>query len=198
MRSAAAGGRVGGMDQRDQTVAIDTNVLINLLHVDRLDLLGKIPGCEFVAPEEVIGEVTVPEQAQLLEEAIKRGDLRREAITGDERIIYAEHLDTTDDGEAACLAMAQSRGWLIATDERRRVLRIAQERLGSQSVLNTAGLLVLAIRGDVLSVEEADLIKTSLEKRRFRMKFASFREVLADDQVPMTSKSTGSKSKTAT
>jgi predicted nucleic acid-binding protein len=173
-------------DQRRHTMVIDTNVLINLLHVGRLDLLGRVPGLEFVAPEVVIGEVTRPKQARHLEEAMKRGDLRRETTTGDERILYAELLDTMDDGEAACLAMAQSRGWLVATDERRRVLRTVKERLGPGSVLNTAGLLVLAIRSGVLSVEEADRIKTTLEGRRFQMKFASFREVLADGSVEVS------------
>lgn len=177
MKPAVADRRIAGMGQRSQSVAIDTNVLINLIHVERLDLLGKVPGFEFVAPEEVVEEVARPEQAQLPEEAIRRGDLRREAITDGERILYADLLDVIDDGEAACMAMAQARGWLIATDERRRILRLAHERLGPRSVLNTAGLLVLAIRGGILSIEEADRIKGRLENRRFRMKFGSFREV---------------------
>jgi hypothetical protein len=33
--------------------AIDSNVLINLMHVSRLGLLGSIPGHEFVVPDHV-------------------------------------------------------------------------------------------------------------------------------------------------
>ncbi len=39
-----------------QLVAVDANVLINFLHVQRLDLLGKLPGFGFVIPEEVCRE----------------------------------------------------------------------------------------------------------------------------------------------
>jgi hypothetical protein len=37
--------------------------------------------------------------------------------------------------------------------------------------------MVLAIRAGLLDVEEADRLKGILAKHRFRMKFASFREV---------------------
>lgn len=160
------------------TVAIDTCVLVNLLHVGRLDLLQQVSGYNFVAPEEVVDEVTVPEQARGLADGIRRDYLRREAMSDGERRGYADLLLTMGDGEAACLAMAQSRSWLVATDERRRVLRTAQEMLGPGRVLNTPALLVLAIREGILSVEEADRIKAELEGRRFRMAFGSFREIM--------------------
>jgi hypothetical protein len=34
-------------------VVTDSNVLINLMHVSRLDLCGRIPGHEFVVPDHV-------------------------------------------------------------------------------------------------------------------------------------------------
>lgn len=44
-------------------------------------------------------------------------------------------------------------------------------------VVNTPGILLKAIMEKVLSIEDADAIKGELEKRRFRMKFRSFRDL---------------------
>jgi predicted nucleic acid-binding protein len=38
-------------------VVTDTNILINLAQIGRLDLLGKLPPYLFVVPEEVVKEV---------------------------------------------------------------------------------------------------------------------------------------------
>ena len=38
-------------------MVVDANVLINLAHLDRLDLLGALEGFDFVIPEEVRQEV---------------------------------------------------------------------------------------------------------------------------------------------
>ena len=161
-----------------RTVVVDTNVLINLCHLDRLDLLAALEGYEFVAPDFVVAEVTMPDHAQKVTAALEQGHLRQEPVVGGEIAIYSELKQVMGKGEAACLAMAEARGGLIASDERRRVLRYADERLGTRKVLNTPGILVLAIRAGAISVEEADQYKAILEKRRFKMKFASFRDIV--------------------
>ena len=74
--------------------------------------------------------------------------------------------------------MAEQRGWLVAVDERGRFLRMARERIGEGRILNTPGILLLAIRAGLLSVDEADGLKARLETERYRMKFDSFRDVL--------------------
>jgi hypothetical protein len=51
-------------------------------------------------------------------------------------------------------------------------------RLGSGRILNTPGLYLLCIRSGLITVEEADAAKATLEQRRFRMVFASFRDLL--------------------
>ena len=74
--------------------------------------------------------------------------------------------------------MAEQRGWLVAVDERGRFLRMARERIGEGRILNTPGILLLAIRAGLLSVDEADGLKARRETHRYRMKFDSFRDVL--------------------
>jgi predicted nucleic acid-binding protein len=158
---------------------VDASVLINLIHVNRLDLLGSLEGFEFVVTDQTIEEVQYPEQAAALRGAFERGWLRREESTDPAEIAaYADLSAVMGKGEAACLAMAQTRGWVVACDEGGRFLREARARLGEGRVVNTPGLLLLAIRGRLLTVQEADGIKDVLAQRRYRMPFGSFRELL--------------------
>ncbi|HGY91949.1 MAG TPA: hypothetical protein ENK43_12340 [Planctomycetes bacterium] len=166
---------------RTRIVVVDANVLINLIHVDRLDLCGSLENIEFVVPEEVVAEVTDPDQAVKLVNAFDMGHLRREASSDPAEIeAYAELWRVMGKGEAACLAIAHARGWMVASDERGRFLRHVRERLGEGRVLNTPGLLVLAIRTGLLTIEQADQLKLTLENHRFKMRFASFRDVLEE------------------
>ena len=51
-------------------------------------------------------------------------------VTEDERSSLAEHRKVMGLGEAACLAVAEHRGWTVACDERGVLRRIACERIG--------------------------------------------------------------------
>jgi predicted nucleic acid-binding protein len=128
-------------------------VLINLLHVARLDLLSKLPGHEFVVPDHVREEI--------------------DAIT-----VFTELIVHIGRGEAACIAIAAKHGWCIASDEKRRFRREAVARIGAGRLLGTADIFVAAIGAGLLSVEEADADKLTLEERRFKMSFGSYRELV--------------------
>jgi len=159
---------------------LDASVVINLIHAGRLDLLGRIQGYEFVVPEQVIAlEVTYPEQATALSAALQAGWLRRVETTDTGEIeLYAQLTAVMGKGEAACLAMAARRGWMVACDEGGRFRREAGARIGRNKLVNTPGIIVLAIRRGLLSVEEADRIKDVLAQHRYLMSFASFRDLL--------------------
>jgi hypothetical protein len=58
-------------------VLTDTNVLLNLAFVDRLDLLGAFPDLRFKAPREVVEELLSPRERALVELALDCGDLHR-------------------------------------------------------------------------------------------------------------------------
>ena len=64
-----------------RVVAVHASVLINLIHVDRLDLLRSLQGWEFVVPEQIAEEVSDPEQARMLASAIREGHLKGEPST---------------------------------------------------------------------------------------------------------------------
>jgi predicted nucleic acid-binding protein len=162
-----------------RVVVSDANVLINLIHVDLLGLLGCLPGYEFVVPEQVVVEVTDPCQSMVLQGAISQGVLRIELMDDIEGLaLFSELTQTMGRGEAACLSLAVRRGWFLASDERKVFRREALKRIGQDHLLNTPGILLLAIRSGVLTVEAADQAKTRLESLRFRMTFKSFGDLL--------------------
>lgn len=166
--------------QAIRIVVTDANVLINLIHVDRLDLLAKLPGYEFVVPDHVIEEITVPDQRSRIDDALTNAWLRKASIVDVPEIaLFADLHRVLGAGEAACLAVASSRGWYVASDEKGAFRREALSRLGQGRLLTTPGLLLMAIRCSVLSVEEADSIKLILEQHRFCLpSFRSFAELL--------------------
>lgn len=84
-------------------------------------------------------------------------------------------------GEAACIVIAARDDVFIASDERGRFLREATARLGADRVLRTVDLFLLAIREGQISIEEADAAKELLESRRFKLPFASFRDLAERD-----------------
>lgn len=127
-------------------VVTDANVLINLMHVSRLGMLAKIPNHEFVVPEHVREEITIPEQRATLNAAVTEGWLKVEIIDGLEAV-FTELIAHIGRGEAACIAIAAKAGWLIASDEKRRFLREAIARVGAGSVITTVDVFVLAKRG---------------------------------------------------
>lgn len=167
-------------------VLVDANVLINLALVDRLDLLGSLLDLDFRAPQEVLSEV-IREKGRV-GAALRRGYLK-EMLLGEveELALFVELRRMMGPGEAACLAMAVQRGALVASDEKRVFRREAEARLGPRRILNTPGLLLLAIRREILTIEEADELKGELEQQRFRMKFESFREILRRSSAPSRS-----------
>ena len=168
-------------------VITDTSIIINLSHTGHLALLGQMPALRFVVPDEVVAEIIQPTQVAVLEEALGNGFLHHEALASPEELrLFADLCQILGSGEAACLALAEARGWIVACDEKRVFLREARRRLGPDRLLNTPGIYVLLIRAGLLSVEEADAAKTVLEDRRYRMAFDSFRDVLPSDS-PMRS-----------
>jgi len=74
--------------------------------------------------------------------------------------------------------LAETHSWYVASDEKKAFRREALARLGQGRILTTPGLIVLAIRAGLLTVERADVIKTILETNRFRMAFGSFSEIV--------------------
>jgi hypothetical protein len=107
-----------------------------------------------------------------LENAIKAGYIRECQLEGQEELdAFVRFAMQLDDGEASCLAVAESRGWTVATDDR-KARRIASEN--GILLISTPEIVRRWI--DTTSPDEATVVE--LLKRIER--FARFRPRRAD------------------
>lgn len=160
-------------------VITDANVLINLLRIGQVPLLGRLDGYRFVVPEEVMGEITDPEQREALGSAVAAGYLGQVVVDTIESLaLFGELRDVMGRGEAACLALAATTGCHIASDEKKRFRRRAIELIGEARIARTESILVEAIHQGHIPVAEADGFKAVLEANRYSMPFGSFADLL--------------------
>ncbi len=149
-----------------RVVILDTSVLLNVLHMDRLDLI----------------EIVAGDQRQKLEALYARKTIEATTLTTIEELTeFATLSSQMGKGEAACIALAYFRNANVALDDRRAFAR-ARKRLGDGRLLTTSGLMVLAIRLGLLSIGEADVLKGILEGHRFKMPFDSFASLFPNEK----------------
>ena len=136
----------------------------------------RVEGLDWNCPQHITPRFTAEE----LDEMLARDVVKREVLASPaELTIYAELRAIMGSGEAACIAIAQSRGMYIASDERRAFLREVKARVGDSKLMTTPGLFVLAIRAGLLTIDGADAAKKVLEQHRFKMRFASCADVVS-------------------
>lgn len=158
-------------------VVTDANVLINFAHIDRLALLGELEAFRLKLPAEVLEEIVDPAQRVAVDAAIAAGALELLVVDElDALALFADLRDLMGRGEAACLALAATKGYHLASDEKKRFRRKAIELIGEARILQTEDLILQAIRCGRIPVAEADGYKAVLEANRYTMPFKSFAE----------------------
>jgi len=134
-------------------VLTDTNILLNLAIVDRLDLLGVFPDLRFSSPRIVFDEVLRPRERALVERAVGCGLIQEIPFDDiDTLALFSQLLRIMEQGEAACIALAVQHGAWVASDEKRAFRREAERLLGPGSIVTTPGLIALAIRRKILTL----------------------------------------------
>lgn len=157
-----------------RVVIMDACLLINLLLADSTDLLADLSRYDFGVTEMVRDEIRDEAQAAALTRLISDGAVRLFRIDDPETIRDIEMLcEILGRGEASSIALACRDECVVGTDDG-KAASLIEDRLGPGHVLSTPGLLVEAIRSDLMTVAEADGIKSRLEEMRFRMAFDSF------------------------
>lgn len=147
----------------------DTSVLVNLAVLDRLDLFAAT-GFEAHVPNHVVAEMTRQHQRERLVAAMAAGHLTEMEITElAELSEYAGLRKRFGDGESAAMAVAFTRGWMIAVDEAGPVRRIVLERLGKDHLVTTPSLLTRAVRRNVIKRDDLPAIRAALAANRFAM-----------------------------
>lgn len=153
-------------------ILADTTVVNNFAQVERPDLLQQaFP--ELRVPRVVREELSAGERLG----RVPRGDWSWLVLI---ELSEAESLRATDlgrylqAGEAACLAIAEARGGFVLTDDSaaRRLAGALNLRISG-----TVGALVRLVRGEILSLAQADALLAEMMARGYRSPVRSLREV---------------------
>lgn len=154
-------------EEGDGTIfaTIDTDVLLEFIRQDRLDLLGRNSAYQFIVSDTVYEEVEEKGQKAKLDEAISRDYFRRSKLVQIEALnLYQEIRGRLDKGESACIALAATNDWYVASDEKGALEGLVETHVGRGRLLNSADILLQSIKEDLLDTSEADALKDSFDK----------------------------------
>ena len=138
---------------------LDTVVLSNFTLAGRLDVLIRRYGKRAHLTQEVLGEISDGVAAgyaalRAVEDAVAARDLSSaKPLTVEERPLFGDLLRPLSSGEASCLACAQIRGGIVATDDRAARSACDDRRI---PCTGTIGILRACCRDGSLSATEAD------------------------------------------
>jgi len=129
-------------------------------------------------------EITYPDQIAELEEALDRRwiqETRLEAIL--ELQIFARANEQLGSGESACIALAEARNWVLGTDDSKGAKWKKVISAPGIRILNTPGILLLAIRQKVLTVERPIRSKPYWKRIGFEWALVHFRIWWTNERV---------------
>ncbi len=164
------------------TLVVDTSVLINFLCIDRMDLVAR-HSHSFIVTEHVAEEVKnyYSDERRRLDNAFKSAILREERVEA--RILVASPASSAKSGrlglgERSAIALAISKGWRLAIDDR-RAAKEALEISPKLPIVTTQDLVVSMIRENLLNIAEADNMKHLWSTRyRFHLRIESFADAV--------------------
>lgn len=143
-------------------VLVDSTVLSNFAVVSRLELLTGAFAEDLYVTHEVQQEALhgVEEGHAFLQAVVERigvgrgADLRLTGFQSEaEEDCFRVHALTLGYGEASCLAVAKSRGWVVLTDDRTARTRLRKNGI---RVSGTLGVLHLAVERGRIELGQAN------------------------------------------
>src|SRR5438046_886818 len=144
-----------------------------------MDIVSRLPQFRFSVVNHVRAEIRYESQRVRLEAAMESGGVTEIEISDPaEILLYDELRSFLGDGESASLAVAVSRRWVIAADEKGRFRRELFGRLGENYLLDTLGALLTAIKSDIITVADAEAMRSQLREHRFEMDPTPFEDLL--------------------
>lgn len=160
-------------------IVADTNVIINFLNINRLDLISK-HSHQFIITDHVIDEII--KHKTIIQQAAKEGVVREVRLESDEEVkLFAkfESAERIGRGECSAIACAIYNGHKLAIDDKRAITE-AKKASPNIEILKTEDLIISMISEQLLSAREADKIKALWEsKHKFRLPFKSFASLVS-------------------
>jgi predicted nucleic acid-binding protein len=155
-----------------ELVVADTTVWCNFAHAGQPRLVpAAYPGV--ASPQQVLDEIAEGQRLGHLRDFDRRF-IRRVELTGTETTRAKAFEGTLGPGEAACLAVAASRGVAVLTDDRNA--RAVAGSLGIE-VSGTLGVLFHLVEIGGLSLAEADALLAKMIRAGYRSPVASLSEI---------------------
>ncbi|MBI1331461.1 MAG: hypothetical protein GC165_01125 [Armatimonadetes bacterium] len=158
---------------------LDTSVLVNYAHIDRLDLLVGAH-VETRVVEQVQTELQRQNQKKALERAITNGTILPCAVEDLEDIAEAFKIvydDRRGRGEAFSFVYARSTGGILGIDDK-RAMSLFQRKFPELATATSKDLMVKAIKNKLITIAEADEIKGIWEQEcRYKLLFESFSDL---------------------
>ena len=168
------------MERHLTPLVLDASILLNFVKVDRVDLLGKL-GSPVLLLDQVHAEIIRPEQRQVVTEAIAAGIMDLESVTDIAEVTLFAALRSggrLGAGECAVLAVSLNRN-LIAGLQDKRARAEGKRRSRALRLCGTEDLMVTLLRNGTVTLADADqLLVEWATHHRFRLKIASFSELL--------------------
>jgi len=129
-----------------KNVVLDATVIINLLDVNRLNILPQLTSLKFIVSNHVRQEIHYRSQRIRLRNAIKNEWIKEVEISDRaEMETYAQYRSRFGQGESACLSLGQHRSWIVASDDRAVRREIINTR-GPEWIMDTLGILKEAMK----------------------------------------------------
>ena len=168
------------MEPHPTPIVLDASILLNFVKVGCIDLLGEL-GSPVLLLDQVRAEVIRPEQSQVVTEAITAGIMDLESVTDIVEVTLFADLRAggrLGAGECAVLAVALNRNWIAGLQDKRARAE-GRRRRRALRLCGTEDLMVTLLRSGAVTLAEADqLLVEWATKHRFRLKIASFDELL--------------------
>jgi len=165
------------MPEEAQNLLIaDSSVLINFLSIRRLELLIGLP-YKLLITDVVQEEIQRRHQSEQIDEAIASSRIEVVTFTdrGDLQVLGKLRSAGLGMGEAVSIVAAAKFQAVLAIDDN-KATKTALKTYPELQILTTQEIIVLNIKRDALTIEQADAIKQEWATQyRFALKIASFR-----------------------
>ncbi len=150
-------------EEKPSPLIIDANSLIDLIKLQALISVAQLIEYQFLVTDEVVNEIRRPDQAIILQAAIKERLIYKVSIsTLDELELFTKLQAVLDLGEASSLAFASINQCLFLSDETQRAfMREVRSLIGEKRLVRTYTVLAMAIRHQKLAFSG---LKSELEK----------------------------------